>query len=34
VARDYYYARSESGALWWIFYDVARASWFLQATVD
>jgi protein ImuB len=34
VARDYYYARNESGALWWVFYDVLRASWFLQATVD
>jgi protein ImuB len=34
VARDYYYARNESGALWWIFYDVLRASWFLHATVD
>jgi protein ImuB len=34
VARDYYYARSASGALWWIFYDVLRAGWFLHATVD
>jgi protein ImuB len=34
VARDYYYARSESGALSWIFYDALRESWFLQATVD
>jgi protein ImuB len=34
VARDYYYARNESGALWWVFYDVLRESWFLQATVD
>jgi protein ImuB len=34
VARDYYYARSAGGALWWVFYDLVRESWFLQATVD
>jgi len=34
VARDYYYARAASGALWWMFYDVERAGWFLHATVD
>jgi protein ImuB len=34
VARDYYYARSPKGPLWWVFYDLVRESWFLQATVD
>lgn len=34
VSRDYYYARSMHGDLWWVFYDNQRASWFLQATVD
>jgi protein ImuB len=32
--RDYYYARAASGALWWLFFDVQRASWFLHATLD
>jgi len=34
VARDYYYARATSGPMWWVFYDLTRAGWFLQATVD
>jgi protein ImuB len=34
VTRDYYYARAQTGALWWVFYDAQRAGWFLQATVD
>jgi protein ImuB len=34
VARDYYYARTPTGPLWWVFFDAQRAGWFLQATVD
>lgn len=34
VARDYYYARAASGAMWWMFYDAQRAGWFVHAKVD
>ena len=34
VMRDYYYARTPRGELWWIFYDHPRKAWFLHAYVD
>jgi protein ImuB len=34
VTRDYYYARTPRGELWWVFYDHPRRSWFLHAIVD
>jgi protein ImuB len=34
VARDYYYAETPSGALFWVFYDHARAGWFEHAQVE
>jgi protein ImuB len=34
VSRDYYYARTPRGELWWVFYDHPRNAWFLHAVVD
>jgi protein ImuB len=34
VTRDYYYARTSRGELWWVFYDHPRKAWFLHAVVD
>ncbi|MDB4973830.1 MAG: hypothetical protein JWN48_2171 [Myxococcaceae bacterium] len=34
VARDYYYARTFTGSLLWIFFDLPRNAWFLHARVD
>jgi protein ImuB len=34
VTRDYYYARTPHGELWWVFYDRPRAAWFLHGMVD
>lgn len=34
IERDYYYARSEAGALLWVFFDRPRNGWFLHAWVD
>jgi protein ImuB len=34
VTRDYYYARTPRGELWWVFYDHPRKAWFLHAIVD
>ncbi|MET0342517.1 MAG: DNA polymerase Y family protein [Polyangiales bacterium] len=34
ITRDYYYARTPEGALWWVFFDAPRGGWFLHAVVD
>ena len=34
VERDYYYAETRDGALWWVFFDRARGRWFQQGVVD
>jgi protein ImuB len=34
VERDYYYARSTRDELLWVFFDLRRKAWFLQAWVD
>ncbi len=34
TARDYYYAESESGALWWVYFDRSRERWFVHGVVD
>lgn len=34
VERDYYYAETASGEIWWMYYDRPRKHWFLQGTVD
>jgi protein ImuB len=34
VARDYYYARSPRDELLWLFFDLRRNGWFVQARVD
>ncbi len=34
VARDYYYASTAHGELWWVFYDTPRSAWFLHGVVD
>ena len=28
--RDYYVARAEDGARWWVFRDLAEGGWYLQ----
>ncbi len=34
VSRDYYYASTAHGELWWVFYDAPRSAWFLHGLVD
>ncbi len=34
VERDYYYAETDGGALYWVFFDRTRSAWFLQGYVD
>jgi protein ImuB len=34
VSRDYFYARTRHGELWWVFYDTPRNAWFLHGVVD
>lgn len=34
VERDYYYAETDRGALYWVFFDRTRSAWFLQGYVD
>ena len=34
VERDYYYAETDRGALYWVFFDRVRSAWFLQGYVD
>jgi len=34
VSRDYYYASTAHGELWWVFFDAPRNAWFLHGLVD
>ena len=34
VERDYYYAETTRGALYWVFFDRTRSAWFLHGYVD
>lgn len=34
VSRDYFYASTALGELWWVFYDAPRSAWFLHGFVD
>lgn len=34
VHRSYYFLETESGELWWVYYDHRRQRWFLQGRVE